>query len=245
MNRDKPKFFRTGERTLRFSFQEAISHEILSNVHSFAEMISLEWSHYIEEIVPSYHTVTVFFYTSSTLEKANIEELLIKWQQQKQMDKNKSTRLVHIPVCYEESFSIDIDRITSINKLSKEEIIKLHTQTLYTVYMVGFLPGFPYLGDLNKDICVSRLDKPRAFVPKGSVGIGGSQTGIYPIDSPGGWNIIGRTPLEIYSVNRKSPFLLKARDLLQFYPISLNDYKELEIELEKDPEAIYRFVEEL
>lgn len=240
---EKPIVYRTGERTLRFSFQEDISQDVLNKVHSLMELISLEWDLYIEEIVPSYHTITVFFFHSSTLERINIESLLTKWKE-KRLGKKTLQKFVRIPVCYEEPFSIDMDRVSTITGLPKEEIIKLHTEPVYTIYMMGFLPGFPYLGGLHKGISVPRLNKPRISVSRGSVGIGGNQTGVYPVDSPGGWNIIGRTPLEIYSANRKSPFLLEAKNLLQFYPITMYEYKELANEMKTNTDAIYRFVEE-
>lgn len=245
MTIEMPTFFRTGERTLRFSFDEAISQEILSKVHYFSEVVSLEWNHLIEEVVPSYHTITVFFIHPSTIDKIDIEGFLLKWQNETVAMQKLPSRLIHIPVCYEEPYSLDMKRIASLKGLSTKQIIQLHTQPLYTVYMIGFIPGFPYLGGLNKNLCISRLDKPRNIVPRGSVGIGGNQTGIYPLDSPGGWNIIGRTPLEIYSANREGHFLLRARDLLSFFPISSHEYEEITSELKKDPLAIKRFVEEL
>ena len=244
MANEKPAVCRTGERTIRFSFQEAISQDVLSKVHSLMDLISLEWDMYIEELVPSYHTITVFFFHSTVLEKVNIEGLLSKWKV-KRLVNDKPKKIVRIPVCYEEPFSLDMASVSSISGLSKEEIIKRHTEPLYIIYMMGFLPGFPYLGGLHKSISIPRLNKPRITVTRGSVGIGGSQTGIYPVDSPGGWNIIGKTPLEIYSVHRKLPFLLEAKNLLQFYPITMYDFKELEDEMMNDSEAVYRFVEEL
>ena len=245
MTIEMPTFFRTGERTLRFSFEEAISQEVWSQVHYFSEMISLEWNHLIEEMVPSYHTVTVFFIHPSTIDKIDIEGFLLKWQNENVAMETLPSRLIHIPVCYEEPYSLDMDRIASLKGLSTNQIIQLHTQPLYTVYMIGFLPGFPYLGKLNKNLSISRLDKPRNIVPRGSVGIGGNQTGIYPLDSPGGWNIIGRTPLEIYSAFRNDHFLLRARDLIRFFPISIHEYEEIASELKQDSLAMKRFVEEL
>ncbi|WP_342560410.1 5-oxoprolinase subunit PxpB [Psychrobacillus sp. FSL W7-1457] len=245
MTIEMPTFFRTGERTLRFSFKETISQEVWSQVHFFAEMVSLEWNHLIEEVVPSYHTITVFFIDSSALDKVDIKGFLFQWQHKNLALEKMPTRLIHIPVCYEEPYSLDMDRIASLNGLSSKQIIQLHTQPLYTVYMIGFLPGFPYLGELHKSLCISRLDKPRSIVPKGSVGIGGNQTGIYPLESPGGWNIIGRTPLELYSAFSNDHFLLRARDLIRFFPISIHEYEEIASELKQDSLAMKRFVEEL
>jgi len=128
------------------------------------------------------------------------------------------------------------------SKLSREEVIALHTQTTYTVYMMGFLPGFPYLGKLDERLATPRRPTPRFKVEKGTVGIGGHQTGVYPLDSPGGWNIIGKTPLDLFRPDREEPFLIQAGDRLEFYPIPILEYQELRQEMDKSPEAVQRFI---
>ncbi|WP_391207947.1 5-oxoprolinase subunit PxpB [Psychrobacillus sp. L4] len=245
MKNNMPEVWRTGERTLRFSFGEVISSEVYQSVHSFSDFLISEWNHYLEEVVPSYHTVTAFFKKSSILDTIRIEEVLEKWKSYKRDSTHSITRKITIPVCYEEPYSEDMERIGQIIGRSKEEIIYLHSEKIYTVYMIGFLPGFPYLGDLNPKLFVPRLDKPRVKVPRGAVGIGGSQTGIYPIESPGGWNIIGRTPLEIFSLERENPFSLKAGDLLKFSSVSKEEYQSIEWEMKNDSSANHRFIKEV
>lgn len=245
MENNLPEVWRTGERTLRFSFGEVISAEIYKSVHTFTEFLNANWKHFIEEIVPSYHTVTVFFYKSSILDKLNMEKLLAKWRSYKIDSIISSARQVTIPVCYEEPYCEDLTRMQRLIGRAKDEIIHLHSQKIYTVYMIGFLPGFPYLGDLDPKLFVPRLDKPRLKVPKGTIGIGGNQTGIYPIESPGGWNIIGRTPLEIFSIKRSNPFSLKAGDRLKFTPVTNAEYEEIEREMKNDWHTIDGFIEEV
>lgn len=130
-------------------------------------------------------------------------------------------RLVEIPVCYDQSMAPDLERIARQNKLDPAEIIRLHSSRTYRVYMLGFLPGFPYMGAVDDRLATPRLASPRQLVPAGSVGIAGSQTGIYPLDAPGGWNLIGRTPLRLFDPNRAEPALLRPGDQIRFTPISL------------------------
>jgi len=245
MENNLPKTWRTGERTLRFSFGEVISSEVNKAVHAFSKFLISNWGHYIEEIVPSYHTVTVFFYNSSILDGFNIEKLLENWKSHKIDSILTSTRQITIPVCYEEPYCEDLARIERLIGRAKDEIIQLHSQKVYTVYMIGFLPGFPYLGDLDPKLFVPRLDKPRLKVPKGTIGIGGNQTGIYPIESPGGWNIIGRTPLELFSLKQRSIFTLKAGDRLKFSPVTNEEYEQIEWEMKNDWHTIDRFIKEV
>ncbi|MBQ2047711.1 MAG: 5-oxoprolinase subunit PxpB, partial [Schwartzia sp.] len=119
---------------------------------------------------------------------------------------------------------IDMEKVTG---LSREEIVKIHSGTDYRVYMLGFLPGFAYLGGLDERIAAPRLKTPRLSIPAGSVAIGGNQTGVYPIASPGGWRIIGSTPIEFYNPNREEPILCKAGDYIRFVPIGEDEYDEI------------------
>ena len=130
--------------------------------------------------------------------------------------------IITIPVYYNGE---DLEYVASIHQLTIEEVINLHTGTTYHVYMTGFLPGFAYMGTVNEKIVTPRKDKPRLNVSAGSVGIAGEQTGIYPFDSPGGWQIIGTTPLKIFDIAKDNPCLLKAGDKIQFTTIDKNDFE--------------------
>jgi inhibitor of KinA len=127
---------------------------------------------------------------------------------------------IEIPVCYGGEFGPDLEEVAACHQMSVEEVIELHCRPVYTVYMIGFTPGFPYLGGLDERLITPRKRKPRQRVPTGSVGIADRQTGIYSADSPGGWQIIGRTPVKLFDLTRAEPFLLQAWDRVQFIPVS-------------------------
>lgn len=242
LQKHTPEAMVTGENSIRFCFGQNLDCETFKKVRKFCMTVERDSGSLIEEVVPSYHAVTVYFKKEIKSPKNVINRLLMKWELCSEEETNKRTRKVHIPVCYDDEFSLDIERMMKHTQLGKEEIISLHSQQIYTVYMIGFLPGFPYLGGLNEKLVTPRLDTPRAKVSKGTVGIGNNQTGIYPLESPGGWNIIGKTPLDLYLPERSEPFFIKAGDQLEFLPISMAEFYEIKNRLEKDPEEIKVFV---
>jgi inhibitor of KinA len=133
---------------------------------------------------------------------------------------------VVIPICYGSSYGPDLDDVAAMHNLSSEAVISIHSAATYMVYMIGFVPGFAYLGGMHKVLASPRKATPRAAVPAGSVGIAGEQTGIYPLNTPGGWQIIGRTPLSMFNTHRTQPALLKAGDRVQFKPINTSQFKQ-------------------
>lgn len=137
-----------------------------------------------------------------------------------------------LPVCYKDSFAPDLNYVCEEKGLSKEELITLHTGSIYTVYCMGFLPGFMYLGGLVDSLHLKRRSSPRPSVPPGSVGIGGSQTGIYPQESPGGWNLIGNCPVTLFNSSHKPPCFVSVGDHIQFYSISEQEYEFLKIKVQ-------------
>lgn len=137
----------------------------------------------------------------------------------------ENNNIIRIPVCYEAPFSPDLVNLAQQARLSTAEVVTLHTNTIYNVYMIGFLPGFSYMGAVNPQIAVPRKSRPEP-VAAGSVGIAGSQTGIYPLNSPGGWQIIGRTPLKIFDPFADEPVRLRAGNKVQFYPITVKEFGE-------------------
>jgi inhibitor of KinA len=158
---------------------------------------------------------TVFEWVKRQLEQA--------WEQQVHVPVRQESPVTRIPVCYGEGYAMDLDDMARKKKMQKEEIVVLHTSVVYRVYMIGFLPGFAYLASINEKLIMSRKEKP-LMVPPGSVGIAGEQTGIYPFLSPGGWHIIGRTPVPLFNAGAEPPVLLQAGDAVQFYAISKEEF---------------------
>jgi len=185
------------------------------------------------EAAPAYSTLTVFYdivYLRKIIAPGKtvyewMEEQLQKSFQHTQIKNDPKPVLKTIPVCYAKEFALDIDDIASLKNISVDEVIKFHTSKTYRVYMLGFLPGFAYMGEVNEQIMVPRKLQPRQKVEAGSVGIAGKQTGIYPLDAPGGWQIIGRTPLKLFDPGIENPTLYKTGDMVQFYPISKDEFE--------------------
>lgn len=142
---------------------------------------------------------------------------------------NAAARIVEIPVCYGGEYGPDLAFVAEHNGLTAEEVVKRHSEGVYLVYMLGFLPGFAYMGGMDETIACPRLTSPRTKIPAGSVGIAGAQTGIYPLSSPGGWQLIGRTPLKMFAIDgEKTTFALSAGDRVRFVPITEEAYREME-----------------
>ena len=187
----------------------------------------------VKDIIPAYTTLTVVYDivrvqkqtpgSASVFISSEIEKAL----QHCSWNIATSASLIEIPVCYDTSLGIDLKEISKQKKLSIEDIIRIHASTIYDVYMLGFLPGFAYMGTVDEKIITPRKEKPRLHVAAGSIGIAGAQTGIYPIDSPGGWQLIGKTPLQIFNKEKINPCLLKAGDKVQFVAIDKNEFEKL------------------
>lgn len=135
--------------------------------------------------------------------------------------------VIKIPVCYEPPYSPDLEFVSAYTKLNPASVIRIHHESIYRVFMIGYLPGFPYMGEVHANICVPRKSTPRARVEAGSVGLAGIQTGIYPLDSPGGWQIIGKTPIRMFDKNSNPPVKLEPGNVVQFYPINRAQFEEL------------------
>ena len=185
------------------------------------------------ESVPAYASLAVFYdvrkirrHESSSVfsyVKKHLQDLLEQGLQVNDL----TTRLLKIPVCYDPDLGIDITDVAKMRGLTIDQIISLHSAVIYRVYMIGFMPGFAYMGTVDGKIIAPRKERPRVLVPAGSVGIAGSQTGIYPFDSPGGWQIIGKTPLSLFDTRRADPCLLAAGDQVQFFSIDRNEFEQL------------------
>ncbi|MFC7440482.1 5-oxoprolinase subunit PxpB [Laceyella putida] len=175
------------------------------------------------EQVPAFTTVAVFYDPLKTSYKAvcsMLEQIVSKLENPMDVE----PRTVEIPVCYGGEFGPDLEFVAEHNRLTPDEVIDIHSNGEYLVYMIGFAPGFPYLGGMSKRIAAPRRESPRLSIPAGTVGIAGTQTGVYPIETPGGWQLIGRTPVALFRPNKNPPSVLQAGDLVRFRPISREEY---------------------
>lgn len=175
------------------------------------------------EWVPSYTAVTVLYHPAEVTYQRLVQSLE-RLAEQLDEEPLPQPRIISLPVCYGGEYGPDLEALAELCGKTPEEVIRIHSTAEYVVYMMGFAPGFPYLGGLPNEIAAPRLATPRSLVPAGSVGIAGEQTGVYPIATPGGWRIIGRTPIPLYDPTRNPPVLLKAGDRLRFRPINQTEY---------------------
>lgn len=208
--------------------EESILDDILQYVAHLknTNFINEDW-----EFVPAYNSLTLIS-KKSGLHFSKMALQLEALYQTKESVKLEQKFLWRLPVCYDIDFGIDLHDLTALLNISKEDLISLHTQQKYTVYGIGFLPGFMYLGGLPKKLEVPRKATPRLKVAKGSVGMAGKQTGIYPQESPGGWNIIGSCPVSMFNINLNPPCFVSVGDKIQFYQISRAAYDLHKIESE-------------
>jgi inhibitor of KinA len=226
------RIFPLGDTAITIDFGNVIDEAINDHVLKlFHELRSNPLPGTIE-VVPSYSAVTVYydvFAISKTLSNGksvydHICENLNKKLENIPAGDDKLFNLVNIPVCYDKEFAPDIEKLAKEKNISPEEVIRIHTSREYRVYMLGFLPGFSYMGEVDEKIAMSRKHQPET-VAAGSVGIAGKQTGIYPFISPGGWQVIGRTPLKLFDADKEKPTLLKEGDRVQFISISKNEFE--------------------
>ena len=220
-----------GDRALLVNFEQKIDAGVNEAVIALNEWILAENIQGLSYTVPAYCSLTLA-YDPGLVEQETLTERISDFSQQLSEQKSSTKRLLRIPVCYEEEFALDKEEVLQLTGLSWEEVLNLHTQTRFRVFMLGFLPGFTYMGKLPEALFCQRRKEPRLRVPKSSVGLAGFQTGIYPSIAPGGWQLIGKTPLEIFDPQRKDPFLFHAGDELNFYPIDVRDFAAIEKEVE-------------
>lgn len=226
-----------GDHAIVLSIAEAISTESLLLIKKItAACYQLkDKQNWIKDIIPAYQTITIVldvhrYYQSEKIEPllfikntvpALIENIHTQWEA------NETPKIIKVPVCYDAQFGIDLTSMATTTKLSIDAIIELHCCEIYTVYCIGFMPGFAYMGNVPTSIQTPRHASPRPKVHSGSVGIAGPQTGIYPMDAPGGWQIIGRTPITIFDPAPSKLALFKVGDQVQFYPININEFESL------------------
>ncbi|SDF15886.1 5-oxoprolinase subunit PxpB [Sporomusa acidovorans] len=217
-----------GEQGIVIDFGNEITTAINRLVQQLVEVLNSWAVSGIVEVVPTYRSVIIYF---DPLQIARGELTLGIQRFLTQIGNGEMQeiprRVIQVPVCYGGVFGPDIDYVVRRTKLSIEEVIRIHTSRKYLVYMLGFTPGFPYLGGLDERLVVPRLKQGRNKIPTGSVGIAGRQTGFYTVESSGEWRLIGRTPLRAFYPGNPNPFLFAAGDYLQFKPISVDEFFEI------------------
>jgi inhibitor of KinA len=219
-----------GENTLTVSLGNELDTALNSQVFKLYHYLRGQPNPFWLDLIPAYTTLTVVYDTIALRKHYPSAFEWVKNEAERALHACRDSealpaRKVRIPVCYDLAFGLDLKTLASKRKLSVDKVVELHTQQTYRVYMLGFLPGFAYMGFVTEKIAAPRLSSPRRHVPAGSVGIAGNQTGIYPLDSPGGWNIIGRTPVKLFDPQSESPTLLQPGDEVSFIPISKDEFE--------------------
>ncbi|MCH1626165.1 5-oxoprolinase subunit PxpB [Fredinandcohnia quinoae] len=214
-----------GDSAIQVFYDHRISESLHKRITDSSRLILEREIKGVLELVPGFNTITIYYnplqisyerlYESITAICANDSDGVL----------DMGKEIIYIPTFYDGE---DLERVALSNNLTVDRVIDLHSKQEYFVYLIGFLPGFPYLKGLRSEIHTPRLANPRLQVPQGSVGIGGDQTGIYPIESPGGWNLIGRTPVRLFDPALATPFLLKSGDYIRFKPINEEQFFEIE-----------------
>ncbi|ANF96768.1 5-oxoprolinase subunit PxpB [Paenibacillus bovis] len=223
-----------GDSALLIEFGQEIHSDTLGRIQTAAQQIEQNPFPGWIECVPSYTTLAVY-YDLAVLSLMNhpgspgIYEQVCQLVEQRLLtalvqEKKQASRIVEIPVCYGGEYGPDLQVVADHNRLTTDQVVQIHTSGDYTVYAIGFAPGFPYMGGMSPQIAALRKQTPRLTIPAGSVGIAGGQTGIYPLETPGGWQLIGRTPVRIFDPAQSPPALLQSGDRVRFLSITAEEY---------------------
>lgn len=221
-----------GDKAILLEWEAEICDSISNAILAFQKKIDAFENRKIIDTIVGYTSLTIV-YETSIVDYLKEVAILKKIEISKDMGLKKTSFNWEIPVCYDVEFGIDLQEISKTRDLEISEIVKLHSQNAYRVYFIGFLPGFLYLGGLNKQLFFDRKSNPRLKVAKGSVAIGGEQTGVYPSESAGGWNIIGKTPVNFFNINEEHPCFAKAGDFIQFVAIDKEQFLQIEKEVKE------------
>lgn len=224
-----------GDSALIIQLEPIINLEINNYVHQIAKDLIETPLIGMIELIPAYCTLTVIYnmlevykHRKSVCPYETIKFELMRRMLNLPLNKKMKSNLIKIPICYDEIYALDLIELAVHHHLDPNEVIDIHSSPEYHVYMTGFAPGFAFLGGLSDKIATPRRSAPRSKIPAGAVGIGGNQTGIYPIATPGGWNIIAQCPIKLYDFNKTPPILLTAGDTVKFEPISVEKYDHIQ-----------------
>ncbi len=220
---DYPKYLPMGDRAFLVRFGDEISEELSRKVRALTLLVERERIPGVEELVPTYRSLMIC-YNPLKIDPEDLERALKTLVSEIGDVKLPEPKVIEVPTVYGGRYGPDLEFVAKYHGLRPEEVIELHANRNYLVYMLGFTPGFTFLGGLDERLHTPRLSTPRKKVPAGSVGIGGKQTGVYAVSSPGGWRLIGRTYLKIYDPDRDPPILVKAGDYMRFIPCSEEEF---------------------
>jgi inhibitor of KinA len=219
------RFLDCGDTALTVEFGDTIDARINRQVLALTASLQAAALNGVVELVPTFRSLTVHYNPLET-ESRQLQEQIRPFIEDFDHAEVAGRRF-QIPVCYEQGFGVDLSEVSEVTGLSLAQIIECHSAPTYTVYAIGFLPGFPYLGGLREELVLPRRQSPRLVVPAGSVAIAMAMTGIYPLDSPGGWHLLGRTPVRLFDASQNPPVLFCAGDTLIFEPITSDRYGQL------------------
>lgn len=223
---DRPVCRLAGDKGFLVEFGDGIDPRVNAQVRAMARAMEKNLPPGILEVIPTYRSL-LFIYDPDRMDPDRLYKLVENLDDGRAAMDAEVFKVVEIPVCYGKEFGPDIGNVQKASGLTQAQVIQVHAAPEYLIYMVGFTPGFAFLGGLDERLNTPRLNTPRMVVPKGSVGIANNQTGMYPIASPGGWQIIGRTPLNLFAPWKKDPFLYRAGDKIKFVSISESEYNRL------------------
>ncbi len=219
-----------GDSSLLLQFGNAIDPDINARITATVQMMREQQIEGVVDLIPAFCSLLIN-YDPRVISYGEIRTRMERILSMEVATGERKKKIYEIPVCYGGELGPDLGAIAAHAHLSEQEVIEIHSSTDYLIYMLGFLPGFTYLGGLDERIHTPRLANPRIRIPAGSVGIGGSQTGIYPLDSPGGWQLMGMTPVRTYDPNREVPILVEAGDYIRFVPIDRDTYDRISEEV--------------
>lgn len=232
------RYLISGDSAVCVEFGNEINPEINKKIRAFKIAVEKSDIPGIVETVPTYRSLLVH-YRPEVISFGEITERFDKLMGSLSGIPIPPPTVIEIPVLYGGEMGPDIENVAEHNHKTVDEVIKIHTSEEYLIYMIGFIAGFPYLGGMSKEIATPRLKSPRVKIEGGSVGIAGEQTGIYPVASPGGWQLIGRTPLKLYDADREKPILLEAGQYIKFCSVTEEEYKNIEKEV---ADGTYKYV---
>lgn len=227
MQKCKFNIHQISETSVLIEFGNEINPETNKKIRILCEYLENNPLHGLVEYIPYFTSVSIIYDPLKINPFEKVREKLESILSSLDFSSEYEEHIVEIPVCYGNEYGPDIEYVAEVNNISVNEVIDIHSKGKYLVYMIGFAPGFPYLGGMSEKIATPRRKTPRTAVPKGSVGIAGMQTGVYPLETPGGWQLIGRTPIKLFDAESKEKTLLKCGDIIKFYPISCEEYFKL------------------